>query len=129
MLVSSKHSLTLGCLLALAFIFSADLQSASAGDFTVSRWLGKFIEKDPRAFTSYHWVSREDLGVNLEGPLDLTDTRIANHLVTSSLRYYQTLSHGLYLGTDPVYWSGIGGRHFILYRLRLPGSLLWLNFD
>jgi len=109
--------------------------SGETDGFTVERWVTKFMAKSDREFLAYHWVKRESVGsdelgfgINPTGPIDPRDPKVSRHVEDWSQYYFKSLKHGLYLGTDPVYYRSFGGENFLLYRVRMHVGLRFLDF-
>lgn len=102
--------------------------------YTLSSLVRECLYDSDEEFNAYHWVQRKEIGtkkygfgVNETGKLDENDPKLKDHVQDWSSYYFESLKNGLYLGTDPVYYRSFGGENFLLYRLKLPKGIRYLD--
>jgi len=101
---------------------------------SIANALQPYVKKIRQPVFTYHYVTRELLDVPTTGPLDLTDSKLANHVQDWS-SYFMDLSQpggtgmirGFYLATDPVVSRDFGKDHWLLYRVVLTAGLTYLD--
>lgn len=126
--------------LALLAIYAAIHATAGTGHaddrLRLASQLQFKLKLTERAFTTFHYAGRGDLGstelgfgVSLAGPLDAQDPKVSRHVQDWAAYYFQDFKRGLYLGLDPVTYRDFGKEHPVLYQVELWKGLRYLDFS
>jgi hypothetical protein len=103
-------------------------------EISLAEPLRGYVKTLGQGIYTYHYVTREQVGVAPTGVLDLTDPKLTSHL-QGWASYFSNLSQpkgtgmvrGLYLATDPVASRAFGKDHWLLYRVALQAATKYLD--
>jgi hypothetical protein len=138
--------LTLGVIFDLASCASPKLQSEApvvrgpssetipADTLSLASTLQPYMKKIGEPIFTYHYVSRETMGVATSGILNLDDPKLATHVQDWSNNFWDLsqpggtgMVRGFYLATDPVVGRDFGKNHWLIYRVVLKAGLTYLD--
>jgi hypothetical protein len=96
--------------------------------------LQPYVKKLKAPIFTYHYLTRESLGVATAGILNIDDPKLSSHVQDWS-NYFFDLSQaggtgmvrGFYLATDPVVSRDLGKDHWLLYRVVLRAGMTYLD--
>jgi hypothetical protein len=105
-----------------------------ADTISLASRLQPYVKKLNEPIFTYHYVTRELMGVATTGILNTDDPKLSTHVQDWS-NYFFDLSQpggtgmirGLYLATDPVVSRDFGKDHWLLYRVVLKAGMTYLD--